>query len=55
MSTTHIPEREINKKESYLKQTIFDNIYSLNENTTEYISNDKEEKTVITKEKNKTN
>ncbi len=54
MSTTHIPEREINKKESYLKQTIFDNIYSLNENTTEYISNDKEEKTVITNEKIKT-
>lgn len=51
MSTTHIPEREINKKESYLKQTIFDNIYSLNENTTEYISNDKEEKTVINNEK----
>ena len=54
MSTTHIPEREINKKESYLKQTIFDNIYSLNENTTEYISNDKEEKTVINNEKIKT-
>ncbi len=54
MSTTHIPEREINKKESYLKQTIFDNIYSLNENPTEYISNDKEEKTVITNKKIKT-
>ena len=54
VSNTNIHEREINKKESYLKQTIFDNIYSLNENTTEYISNDKEEKTVINNEKIKT-
>lgn len=55
MSTTHIPEREINKKDSYLKQTIFDNLYSLNDNSIEYGANkdtidytpNKEEKTQI--------
>lgn len=39
-STTHIPEREIekNKKTGYLKQTIFDNIYNVSEENSSYIS-----------------
>ena len=40
-TTTHIPEREIekNKKTGYLKQTIFDNIYNVSEDNIVY-SND---------------